>query len=64
MSRAEGWRYRRQILFKAKRDDGSSEKFDICRLDEAWVDDRNQVELVDGRHLHSVDLIPTVGVER
>ena len=47
-------------FFKAKRDDGSSEEYDICRLDEAWVDDRNRVELVDGTHLYSVDLIPTV----
>jgi hypothetical protein len=47
-------------LFKAKRDDGSFEKYDISRLDEAWVDDRNRVELVDGTHLHSVDLTPTV----
>lgn len=46
-------------FFKAKRDGGSPEVYDICRLDEAWVDDRNRVELADGTHLYSVDLIPT-----
>jgi hypothetical protein len=39
---------------------GASEKFEISRLDRAWVDKDGTVALSDGACLHAVNVVPTV----
>ena len=46
-------------FFTGRTAEGATEKFDISRLDRAWVDNRGRVELSDGTALYAVEVIPT-----